>query len=191
MIADPNPWTIKYVEIGNEDNLGGAETSYNAYRFRAYYDAILAKYPSMTIIASTGDTQQSIGHSATDYHEYTRPDYFVSQFDYWDNRADSNHLTLIGEYATLQYNIVGGGGPDWNAPKLDWPIWVGAVAESVFSLGAERNGHGILGMSYAPGFQNLASYQWTVCFHFCILSCPMIDMIGSSADDLMRVSSPT
>ena len=150
------------MEIGNEDDLGG-ETSYDAYRFRAFYDAISAKYPSITIISSTGDTGQSIGHSATDFHEYTRPDDFVSQFGYWDNRANRTHLTLIGEYANVQYNIIGGGGTDWSAPKLQWPIWVGAVAETVFSLGAERNGYGIIGMSYAPGFQNLNSYEWSVC----------------------------
>jgi alpha-N-arabinofuranosidase len=78
----PKPWTIKYVEIGNEDDLGGGEDSYIAYRFKAFYDAISAKYPEIIIISSTGDTSAQIGNSATDFHEYTRPDQFVSQFGY-------------------------------------------------------------------------------------------------------------
>lgn len=162
----PEPWTIKYVEIGNEDDLGGSEASYIAYRFKAYYDAISAKYPEIIIISSTGDTLEQMGNSATDFHEYTRPDQFVSQFGYWDNLANREHLTLIGEYANIQWNAPTVIGVDWSAPKLPFPIWVGAVAESVFSLGAERNGYGIIGMSYAPGFQNVNSWEWSVCIPF-------------------------
>jgi alpha-N-arabinofuranosidase len=158
----PEPWTIKYVEIGNEDNLGGSDASYIAYRFKAYYDAISAKYPDIIIISSTGDTSVQMGNSATDFHEYTRPDQFVSQFGYWDNLANREHLTLIGEYANIQWNLPYITGVDWSAPKLPFPMWVGAVAETVFSLGAERNGYGIIGMSYAPGFQNVNSWEWSV-----------------------------
>jgi alpha-N-arabinofuranosidase len=159
----PQPWAIKYVEIGNEDDLGGSEASYIAYRFKAYYDAISAKYPDIIIISSSGDTLEQTGNSATDFHEYTRPDQFVSQFGYWDNIANRDHLTLIGEYANIQWNVPTITGVDWSAPKLPFPIWVGAVAETVFSLGAERNGYGIIGMSYAPGFQNINSWEWSVC----------------------------
>ena len=159
----PKPWTINYVEIGNEDNLGDSYTSYIAYRFKAYYDAISAKYPHIIVISSLGDTRAEMGNSATDFHEYDRPDQYVSQFNYWDNTVTREHLTLIGEYANIQWNAPTVVGVDWNAGRLPFPIWVGAVAETVFSLGAERNGYGIIGMSYAPGFQNVNSVQWTVC----------------------------
>lgn len=36
----PEPWTIKYVEVGNEDNLGDGGASYEAYRFQAFKDTI-------------------------------------------------------------------------------------------------------------------------------------------------------
>jgi len=45
---------------------------------------------------------------------------------------------------------------------MAYPSWIGAVAEAIFSLGAERNSYGIIGATYAPGFQNLNSFQWSV-----------------------------
>jgi len=160
----PEPWKINYVEIGNEDQLGGAEVSYVAYRFAAFYKAISAKYPNITIIASTGDTEAQLGNSATDFHEYSRPDLFVSQFGYWDNVVDKDHLTLIGEYAVIQGNKPTVVPVDWSGDEkmITYPSWVGAVSEAIFSFGAERNSYGIIGMSYAPGFQNLNSYEWAV-----------------------------
>ena len=54
-------------------------------------------------------------------------------------------------------------GTDWNAPRIEWPHWIGAVGEAVFLLGVERNAPKMFGVSYAPLLQNLNSYQWTVC----------------------------
>jgi alpha-N-arabinofuranosidase len=160
----PKPWNLKYVEIGNEDQLEGGAGSYASYRFSMFYNAISAKYPYLIIISSTGDLTALGPGSATDYHIYTRPDYFVSQFGYFDN-ANRSHKILVGEYAQVQYNLFGQiTGTNWSAPKIEWPIWVGAVSESIWSLGVERNGDVTIGMSYAPGFQNLNSYVWTVSY---------------------------
>ena len=164
----PESWELKYVEIGNEDDLNdnGPQT-YSSYRFSMFYDAISAAYPELIIISSTGDyTAVGGGNtsnpSATDYHTYTRPDYFVSQFGHFDN-ASREYKSLIGEYACIQGNVYNQiVGVDWDAPKLPWVIWVGSVSEAIFSLGAERNSDAVIGMSYAPGFQNLNSYEWAV-----------------------------
>ncbi|KAN0113171.1 glycoside hydrolase family 51 protein [Hyaloscypha variabilis] len=155
----PEPWALKYVEIGNEDNLWGGEPSYDAYRWNLFFDAIHEKWPDLTLISSTQDQSVAGPGSAWDYHIYTRPDDFVSKFDYWDHVA-RNHSILQGEYANIQGNIEGGGGTNWSAPRIPWPIWVGAVSESIWTLGIERNGDVMIGASYAPGFQNLNSYQW-------------------------------
>jgi alpha-N-arabinofuranosidase len=158
----PEPWALKYVEIGNEDNLWGGEPSYDAYRWNLFFDAIHEKWPDLTLISSTQDQSVAGPGSAWDYHIYTRPDDFVAKFDYWDHVA-RNHSILQGEYANIQGNIEGGGGTNWSAPRIPWPIWVGAVSESIWTLGIERNGDVMIGASYAPGFQNLNDYQWQVC----------------------------
>ena len=155
-------YDIKYVEVGNEDNLNGGEESYVTYRYQAFYDAITAKYPDIMVIASTTAIalpEPASTAAGADYHEYTRPDHFVSQFNYFDVNT-SSHLTFIGEYATVQPNDPRQVGVDWNAPRMPFPFWVGTVAEAVFLLGAERNSGAMLGAAYAPTFQNLNSYEW-------------------------------
>ncbi|ORY07778.1 glycoside hydrolase superfamily [Clohesyomyces aquaticus] len=173
----PDPWTIKYVEVGNEDNLGGGGSSYESYRFQIFKDAINSKYPDILVMASTADYNFAETENAgEDYHEYTRPDYFVGQFGFFDNFT-RGFKTMIGEYAAVQPNIPQGGGVDWNATRWAFPMWIGTVAEAVFLIGAERNADKIFGAAYAPTFQNLNSYQWTP------------DLISYSADTSSDVLS--
>jgi len=96
-----------------------------------YYNAIKAVYPNMNVIASTVAVNPQIGNAGGDYHQYTRPDQFVSQFDYFDSFSRV-HKTLIGEYAHIQDNIPGGGGANFGQPKRMWAGWVGTAAEAVF-----------------------------------------------------------
>lgn len=129
----PDPiMQIKYVEIGNEDNLGGGLDSYRAYRFSAFYTAIKKKYPDMNIIASTVDVDL-LGDAMGDYHIYSRPDDFVSKFNQFDH-GSSDHKTLVGEYANIRLN----GAPD-QAPQLPYPTWIGTVAEAVYLIGVSIN----------------------------------------------------
>ncbi|KAH8882695.1 glycoside hydrolase family 51 protein [Thozetella sp. PMI_491] len=152
------PWKIRFVEIGNEDNLNNGGDSYKAYRFNMFYDAITAKYPDILIFSST--TNYRYKSSGWDYHEYTRPDMFVSQFGMFDNWALETPI-MVGEFAAVQNNTGKLEGTDWSAPRTEFPYWIGAVAEAVFLLGTERNSAKLWGVSYAPLLQNLDSYEWT------------------------------
>jgi alpha-N-arabinofuranosidase len=115
-------------------------------------------------MSSTGDLTAISGHSATDYHEYARPNIYASQFGMFDN-ANRSHPILLGEYATIQPNMPNPSDPvDFSGaePRLPYPIWVGTVGEAIYTLGAERNGDIVIGASYAPGFQNVNNFQWAV-----------------------------
>ncbi|KAF7930604.1 uncharacterized protein EAE98_005004 [Botrytis deweyae] len=173
----PEPWKINIVEVGNEDNLNGGEPSYIAYRWPMFFNAIHAKYPDILVLSSTQDLR-SVGPphtSGTDFHQYLRPDDFAVQFDLFDN-ANRSYPILLGEYAVIQPNA-NGVPVDWSAAKLDYGTWVGAVGEAIYLLGMERNGDIVLGASYAPGFQNINSSQWTP------------DLITFSADPAKTVLS--
>jgi alpha-N-arabinofuranosidase len=161
----PEPWKLKYVEIGNEDNISGGPASYAAYRFPMFYNAIHALYPDLIIVSSTGGLTAVGEGSMTDFHLYARPDWYVYvAFQRFDN-IDRTHKVFVGEYANVQYNLRNTiTGVNWSAPKLEYPIWVGAVSEAIFAIGCERNADLVIGMSYAPGFQNLNSYEWSVSF---------------------------
>lgn len=91
----PAPWTVRYVEVGNEDNLNGGLSSYKAYRFQAFYDAITAKYPDIQVLASTIDLPFP-GTAGGDYHLYDTPNHFVTKFDMFDGYSDK-HPILLGE----------------------------------------------------------------------------------------------
>lgn len=82
-------------QVGNEDQLNNGSASYSAYRFPAFYNAIHAAYPGITVIASTVDVSPFPGNAYGDYHEYTRPDDWVSEFDYFDDFSRDHHV-LIG-----------------------------------------------------------------------------------------------
>lgn len=146
-----DPWKLSMVEIGNEDMLGGGCASY-AERFTAFYDAIHAKYPDLTLIASTNEADclpsSMPDGSMVDYHDYNTPDGLVEQFNYFDN-IDRNTTYLVGEYA--QNNV-------------QYPIMQGSVGEAVFMIGMERNSDLIKMASYAPLLQLVNSTQWTVSY---------------------------
>jgi alpha-N-arabinofuranosidase len=114
-------------------------------------------------VALTTSALSATPLSGLDYHQYTRPNYFVSQFNFFDHYS-TVHKTLIGEYASIQPNQINRLGADWTAPKNPWSEWIGTIAESIFLIGAERNTDHIIGSCYAPLFQNLNSFQWTVSF---------------------------
>lgn len=90
----PEPWTIRYVEIGNEDNLNSGLSSYKSYRFAAFYDAITAKYSDIQVLASTIDMTLP-GSAGGDYHLYDIPDNFITKFDMFDGYSDE-HPILLG-----------------------------------------------------------------------------------------------
>ncbi len=100
-LGHPKPWTVKYVEIGNEDWLAGRPTAYDSYkeyRFQMFLDAFTKKYPKIQVIASPSvfDDMVIPAPAAGDSHSYLTPDGFVQSFGMFDHLTKGN-LTLIGK----------------------------------------------------------------------------------------------
>ncbi|KAJ5999699.1 hypothetical protein N7481_000108 [Penicillium waksmanii] len=172
----PEPWTIKYVEVGNEDNLNSGLDSYKSYRFAAFYDAITEKYPHIQVLASTIDMTLE-GNAGGDYHLYDIPDNFVTKFDMFDSYSP-DHPILLGEIAATEFN--NGEGIDWSDTNFSlYPWWIASVSEAVFLLGAERNADKIIGTTYAPFLMNLDAYQWS----------PTMISFNANPDDTARSTS--
>ncbi|EPS45460.1 hypothetical protein H072_582 [Dactylellina haptotyla CBS 200.50] len=176
----PEPWTIKYVEIGNEDNLWGGLPSYQDYRFDLFNNAIRSKYPDITIIASTPEITGTPAGTWLDYHRYDKPDHLTTYFDQFDN-WDRNHPVMVGEVAVIAPNEPNKPEVEWTpgALRLAFPSMIGAVAESIFLMGCERNADLVKAVAYAPGFQNLNSYQWVP---------DMISYTADPADTTLSIS---
>ncbi|KAF7555205.1 hypothetical protein G7Z17_g2392 [Cylindrodendrum hubeiense] len=89
-LGHPEPYHLRFVEVGNEDNLADGCASY-PQRFTQFFDAIHSAYSDLTIIASTADENclpNPIPEGAwLDFHDYNVPENYVSQyslFDDWD-----------------------------------------------------------------------------------------------------------
>lgn len=80
-------------------------------------DAISAVYPDILIFTSLADLAYVYESSGQDYHEYTRPNLFVNQFNMFDNVA-AGHPIQVGEFAVIQNNTdVATDDADWSAPR--------------------------------------------------------------------------
>ena len=71
-LGHPETFPIRFVEVGNEDSLSNGTKTYKHYRFEAFYKAIKAIYPDITIIASFYDVGRVTPpfDASGDFHEY-------------------------------------------------------------------------------------------------------------------------
>ena len=149
----PAPFTLKYVEIGNEDWFDRSK-SYDA-RYTQFYKAIKAKYPELQLI-STGDMQQnargnqvtSVKPDVIDDHYYRRAEQFFEDVHHYDSVDRNGPKIFVGEWATRE------GTPT--------PNMGAALGDAAWMTGMERNSDLIILASYAPLLVNVnpQGMQW-------------------------------
>lgn len=151
----PKPFTLRYVEIGNEDWLNDGKASYDE-RFTMIADAITAKYPSLKIISTmrSQDTDFTYTHQPDrlDDHFYMTIPTALAQTHLYDGYSRSATKIFVGEWAT-------------NSPRTgDTPMVAFALADAAWLTGLERNADVVTMNSYAPLFVNVnpGGRQWAV-----------------------------
>lgn len=137
------PFKIKYVEIGNENS---GDAYLRAYSL--FYAAIKAKYPEIVTIANQSSSRQGYPIELYDEHYYADPTWFFDNADRYDTYDRNGPKIYVGEYAVNQR--VGDGN------------FLGALAESAFMIGMERNADHVVMTSYAPLFENVHDRFWPV-----------------------------
>ena len=137
----PEPFKIKYIEIGNEN--GGQVYQEN---YRVFYDAIKAKYPDIITIADQRIPNAKV--EIVDEHFYVDPSRFFGMANQYDNTDRNGPKIYVGEYAVN--SGVGSGN------------LLGALAEAVFMMNMEKNSDIVKMCSYAPLFENVNSQEWAV-----------------------------
>lgn len=164
----PAPFTINFVEIGNEDWFS---TTY-PYRFEIMYNGLKAKYPNITYISTAFDENALYNISIPagnmwDWHTYQEPSWFLNNFDLWDNWQEATNNSgvgvLLGEYSVIQIDTPSGV-IDYSFPEdshVFYPRLVSAIAEGVYLLSGERNPNTVKMSSFAPSIQNLNFTNWT------------------------------
>ena len=80
-----------------------------------------------------------------DTHHYEEPQFFLGQFDYWDNFQENTNNTnvtiFIGEYSVFQHDTPTDSVDFSDPPDIHvfYPELVSAIGEGVYLLAAERN----------------------------------------------------
>ncbi|MDD4970565.1 MAG: alpha-L-arabinofuranosidase C-terminal domain-containing protein [Paludibacter sp.] len=145
----PEPFNLKYVEIGNENSWN----DHYADRFYLFLNAMKAKYPTMICIADGEGT--SVDHPSfkvsetTDFmdeHYYSDPQWFINQAFRYDSYSRTGPKIYVGEYAVTS----GCGLGNLSA----------AVGEAAYMTGMEKNSDIVPMNSYAPLFVNVNDRKW-------------------------------
>lgn len=155
----PEPFNLRLLEIGNENynytfSSNSDQSDHYAERYRAFYDAVKAKYPEVMCIGNVeawGTDNPSWRNShpvdAVDEHYYRNPAWFASQYTKYDAYDRSRPKVYVGEYAvTSNYGTNG--------------HLTAALGEAVYMLGMERNSDMCIMNSYAPIFVNENDQKW-------------------------------
>ncbi|MEX2317862.1 MAG: alpha-L-arabinofuranosidase C-terminal domain-containing protein [Pirellulales bacterium] len=136
----PQPFDLKYIEIGNENS--GAEY---LERYNFIHSALKAKYPNLTYLGDLSFTSDASMRGAEidiiDRHYYQAPRIFISRHNEYDRRDRNLPPLYLGEVAVTT--------TDDDPQRLRGNLQA-ALAEGVFLLGCERNSDTVKMVSYAP-----------------------------------------
>ena len=151
----PKPFNLKYIGIGNEDQI----TQVFKERFTLIYKALQKKHPEITIIGTAGPFFEGTDYEegwkiATDLkvpiideHYYQSPGWFINNQNFYDQYDRSKSKVYLGEYAA---SLPGG-----NKTNLET-----ALAEALYLTALERNGDVVSMASYAPLIAKEGHTQW-------------------------------
>lgn len=137
-LGHPAPFSIHYIEIGNEDEFDHSG-SYES-RFDQFDKAIKARFPGQFNTIATAKLK-TIHPDVLDDHYYKRADEFFADVHHYDNTDRSGPKNFVGEWATRE------GAPTTNLGA--------ALGDAAWMTGMERNSDLIVMASYAPLLVNV------------------------------------
>ena len=167
----PEPFPLKYLEIGNE-NHGEA---YND-RYKMFYDALKSRYPQLIYISNTHTERDGLPTEVADEHFYSDVEFFSAHLHHYDDYDRNGPEIFVGEYAVTVDKRPG-------SHRC-------AVGEAAFLTGIERNQDIVTLSAYAPLFLNAHYMSWypdLITFNgsesFGIPTYHMLTMFGRSRGD--------
>jgi len=142
----PDPFPLKFVEIGNEDFFDRKAKTYDV-RFAQFFDAIRAKYPELKIIATT-PVKGRVPDFVDEHYYYHNAVEAEMQAHKYDGKPRGKTLVFCGEWATRE------GAPTTNMNA--------ALGDAAWMTGLERNSDLVQISCYAPMFVNVnkGAMQW-------------------------------
>lgn len=146
----PEPFNLKYIGIGNEDQISDRFEE----RFRMIYDRLRKEHPEITIIGTAGPFCEGTDYEegwkiareldvpVVDEHYYQPPGWFIHNQDFYDHYPRGGSKVYLGEYASRGNTLYN------------------ALAEAAYMTALERNGDVVCMASYAPLLAREGHTQW-------------------------------
>ena len=140
----PEPFGLKYLEIGNEN--GGKKYE---ERYALIAKAVRARHPDVTLIFDNWHETKRVDDpkDLRDDHFYKAPIDFMGELAHEYDTRKGDFGIFVGEYAV-------------NKRTLRFGSLRGAIAEAAFMLGLERNQDQVKLAAYAPLFANAQHIIW-------------------------------
>lgn len=150
----PEPFHLKYIGIGNEDQITDAFEE----RFTMIYKALKAKHPEITVIGTAGPFNEGTDYEEgwkivdrlqvpmVDEHYYQTPGWFLNNQHFYDSYDRQGAKVYLGEYAA-------------HLPGRPNNLEV-ALAEAAYMTSLERNGDVVSMASYATLLAKEGHTQW-------------------------------
>lgn len=150
----PEPFHLKYIGIGNEDLISEVFKE----RFEMIYNAVVEKYPEITVIGTVGPFFEGsdysegwkfateLGVPMVDEHYYVAPGWFIHNGDYYDRYDRSKPKVYLGEYAA-------------HVPGRHNNMET-ALSEALYLTHIERNADVVRMTSYAPMLAKNRRTNW-------------------------------
>ena len=132
------PFSLKYLEIGNENSGEKYEKCYERIR-----SAVHSRYPSIRFISN--ERSEKINADIIDEHFYNMPEFYAAEASHYDDYDRKKPDIFVGEFSVNQ--------------TYEGQLRA-AVAEAMFMLGFERNQDKVKLCSYAPLFEHVHFYSW-------------------------------
>ncbi|KAF8067586.1 arabinofuranosidase [Lyophyllum atratum] len=158
-LGHPKPFSLTYVEIGNEDFF--ASTTYT-YRWSNFVNALKAQFPNLHFIATSNTFNPVLSPNPTEYdvHVYQTPTWFAQNSFFYDGFQRNGTKYFEGEYAAISTNASDLFGSPAHG-RLVFPTMQSSSGEAAFMTGLERNSDIVFAASYAPLLNHVANSQWT------------------------------
>ncbi|KAN0092522.1 glycoside hydrolase family 51 protein [Tylopilus felleus] len=149
-LGHPEPFTLNYVEIGNEDFF--APNQSYVYRWKEFAGKLTAAFPELKFIATTYPFNPVLDPVPKyyDVHLYNTPQYFIEHaFDFDSYQRNGTCYFQVGsQWHTIHYdNPIPAG--------YRYPVLQDSVAEAAYMTGFERNSDIVFAAAYAPVLRNI------------------------------------
>ncbi|TFY60379.1 hypothetical protein EVG20_g7441 [Dentipellis fragilis] len=157
-LGHPEPFTLNFVEVGNEDFFAAGTYP---YRWRDFVGNLSAAFPNIRFIATTDawDPILSPVPQSYDVHVYQTPSWFAQNSFYYDGFQRNGTTYFEGEYAAISSNPNDIFGTPADG-RFTFPTMASSTGEAAFMTGLERNSDIVFAASYAPLLNYVDNSQW-------------------------------